>query len=488
MAWRTGAPRSGDSSALPSDGESSTATDTSPRTATQIAAAVRAGRLTPEQAVTRALSRIQARDGNLGAFVSVREADALERARALSTHPRLRDLPLAGVPVAIKDNVGVAGEVLTIGSAATSPVAQGSDHPAVARLVAAGAVVVGTTAVPELCVWGATDRPGSVTRNPWNTARTAGGSSGGSASAVASGQVPIALGNDGLGSIRIPSADCGLVGIKPGPGVVPGLLEAADSPTTDPHGWYGMSENGPIATTVADAALMLSVLAGDASYATVHDPAALTILSAHNFPTALGRPDPYFDASQTECESLFGNAGHRIARMPLAYPTNPLPLLYRWVGGVAGDVDSLTADGGAPDLLQRRTKVHARLGKLVIDRNLVRDSQIDDIRSRIERCMDLASAQVIMTPTLARPPIRARQWSRRGWLANVIANVSYAPYPGLFNLLRWPAISIPTGVHPVSGTPVAVQLAARPGSELLLLGLAAQIERQRPWQRVASGY
>ncbi|NEA47982.1 amidase family protein, partial [Streptomyces sp. SID10815] len=115
-------------------------------------------------------------------------------------------------------------------------------------------VVVGLTNVPELCVFGTTEGVFGAARNPWDRTRTAGGSSGGSAAAVAAGMTPVALGNDGMGSLRIPAANCGLVAVKPGYGVVPAGIGEGD--------WFGMSENGPLATTVEDARLTLSVLAG----------------------------------------------------------------------------------------------------------------------------------------------------------------------------------------------------------------------------------
>src|SRR5699024_10562525 len=174
----------------------------------------------------------------------------------------LAELPLAGVPVAIKDVLAVEGESVRFGSAATPQAPSTADDELVARLRRAGAVVVGITAVPELCIFPTTDSTFGITRNPWDRSRTPGGSSGGSGAAVASGMVPIAHGTDGLGSIRIPSANCGLVGIKPGRALLPAEDGAAS--------WFGMSESGPLATTVADAALMLSVLADDPALA---DPA-----------------------------------------------------------------------------------------------------------------------------------------------------------------------------------------------------------------------
>jgi amidase len=229
--------------------------------ATELAADVRAGRRSPRQLVEAVLSRIEAIDGELGAFQVVRRDAALAEADAVAARSDLSTLPLAGVPVAVKDNVPVTGEPMRDGSAGSDPTPQTRDHEVVRRLRAAGAVVVGLTAVPELCVFGATDSVFGVTRNPWSLSRTPGGSSGGSAAAVASAMVPVAHGNDGMGSIRIPAACTGLVGIKPGLGTVPAQLGNGS--------WFDMAENGPLATTVADCALVLSVLADRPEFATV---------------------------------------------------------------------------------------------------------------------------------------------------------------------------------------------------------------------------
>src|SRR4051794_4071347 len=223
--------------------------------ATEIAARVRAGELTAVDVVRAHLRHLVEGDPRLGAFRVVRTRAALAEAAAVDASPRRAQLPLAGVPVAIKDNIAVAGEVATDGSAAHHPAPATADHPVVARLREAGAVVVGITRVPELCLYPATDGPGTVTRNPWDTARSPAGSSGGSAAAVAAGIVPLAQGNDGMGSLRLPAAACGLVTLKPGSGVVPAEI-GADS-------WSGMGENGVLATTVADLALGSAVLAGE---------------------------------------------------------------------------------------------------------------------------------------------------------------------------------------------------------------------------------
>ncbi|WP_162795695.1 amidase, partial [Nonomuraea lactucae] len=222
------------------------------KSAVEIATAVRNGEVSATSVVEEHLHAIAERDPRVGAFRLVRER-AVDEARAVQKRRDLADLPLAGVPVAVKDNLEVAGEVTRGGSAATAGAPAARDHETVARLRAAGAVVVGLTNLPELGLVAFGDSAFGTVRNPWNPARTAGGSSSGSAAAVAAGMVPIALGNDGMGSLRIPAACCGVYAIKPGTGLVP-------PPTND---WRGLSENGPLAARVADLSLALSVLAAD---------------------------------------------------------------------------------------------------------------------------------------------------------------------------------------------------------------------------------
>src|ERR1700712_3936359 len=222
--------------------------------AAELAARVRSGALSAVDVVRAHLAHRAEVEARIGAFRVVRTQAALAEAAAVDASPRRAELPLAGVPIAVKDNVAVAGEVATDGSVAHAPAPAADDDPVVARLRAAGAVVVGISRVPELCLYSATDGPGTVTRNPWDTARSSAGSSGGSAAAVAAGVVPLAHGNDGMGSLRLPAAACGLVTLKPGRNVVPGPVGA--------NSWYGMAENGVLATTVADLTAGFAVLAG----------------------------------------------------------------------------------------------------------------------------------------------------------------------------------------------------------------------------------
>jgi Asp-tRNA(Asn)/Glu-tRNA(Gln) amidotransferase A subunit family amidase len=223
------------------------------------AAAVRSGEISPVELVDAALERIARGDPALNAFTVVLAAEARAAARqAEAAVARGEQAPLLGVPVSIKDHIWMRGVPATNGSLAYRDFIPDVDCEAVARLRAAGAVIVGKTNNPEFCYRGTTDnRVFGLTRNPWNLERTPGGSSGGAGASVAAGMAPIALGTDGGGSVRIPASFCGVVGHKPTFGLVP----------KEPgfKGWKTLSVDGPITRTVRDAALVLSVLAGPAA-------------------------------------------------------------------------------------------------------------------------------------------------------------------------------------------------------------------------------
>jgi len=220
-------------------------------TAADLASQVRARRVDPVAITSATLARIAGDSRAVAAFRHVRHDEALAEAAVLAERSDLGALALAGVPVAVKEVAAIAGEYPPWESPSTTkPFAVDSDI--VERLRAAGAVLIGTTRTPQNCQFPMTDDADAIVANPWAPRYSAGGSSGGSAAAVAAGFVPLAHGTDAFGSIRIPAAMCGLVGISPGTGTV-----AAD----DAWQWSGMLRHGPIATTVSDAALLLSVLA-----------------------------------------------------------------------------------------------------------------------------------------------------------------------------------------------------------------------------------
>ncbi|MER5642535.1 amidase family protein [Kitasatospora sp. NPDC002227] len=441
------------------------------RTAVEIAAAVRRGEVTPRQVVADHLERIAAVDGQVGAFRKVLGERALREAEQLAARPDLAELPLAGVPVAVKDNLPVEGEATRHGSAATHDTPAAADHETVRRLRAAGAVVIGLTQVPELCVFGTTDSVYGTTRSPWDLSRSAGGSSGGSAAAVAAAMVPIALGNDGMGSIRIPSANCGVLGLKPGRAVVPSGLGA--------DGWFGMSENGPIATTVADARLMFEVLAGAAPAADAAGPLRIALSIRCPTPGIPVAPGCAFAVGDTG--RVLVAAGHHVSHAELPYPAwLGAASVARWLAGTAADAAGLDRARLAP-----RTRTHAALGRLVAGAGLVRPGQQDAWERRLETFF--ADHDVLVTPALARTAPAAEAWHARGWAANVYSNIRYAPFSHPWNLAGWPALVLPGGDHPTTTArmPLAVQLVGPPGSESRLLGLAADLEQRRPWLRTA---
>ncbi|TMR24249.1 amidase [Nonomuraea turkmeniaca] len=466
------------------------------RTATEIATAVRHGDVSATTVVEEHLHVISERDPEVGAFRRVRE-QAVEEAQAVQKRPDLAELPLAGVPVAVKDNLEVAGEATRGGSAGTADVPAPADHATVARLRAAGAVVVGLTNLPELGLVAFGDSAYGIVRNPWDRTRTPGGSSSGSAAAVAAGMVPIALGNDGMGSLRIPAAACGVLAVKPGADVVP-------PPADD---WNRLTENGPLATTVSDLALTLSVLAADPSLAEAWrggrrvdprppmlrsvwadddevwepqpppdspEPFDLRVAYAPQ-PLPIGLPmDKEFQAAVRAAAETLRVAGHTVVehghRLPAWLGPATIATWLSQAAMSAAEMDRRT--------VERRTRALARAGRALTRMKL------DGVRGR-ERWSAYGAdqwfgdADVLITPSLGTVPPRADRWGERGFLRNVLANVRFAPATGAWNMCGWPAITVPIATH-TSGLPIGVQLIAPPGGEPHLLGLAAQLQSAHP--------
>jgi amidase len=434
-------------------------------TAVELAQRVRAGELDPVRLTERALCGIETADRVVGAFRKVRAAEAMAEARAVAERPDLGELPLAGVPVAVKDVLEITGDYAGWGSASTPAQPSTVDNLLVARLRAAGAVIVGLTRVPELCIWPMSDAPHGIARNPWQPAYTAGGSSGGSAAAVAAGLVPVAHGTDGLGSVRLPAAMCGLVGIKPGADLLP------------ESGWYDMSVHGSLATTVADAALMLAVLAGKPELTAIGDPGTLRVAVSADLPLTHAPVPKPLRAALDHVAGLLAGAGHRVERATPRYGTEPsLGILGRWFAGPSEQADHLDRT-----LLQPRTRTHVRLGRALRAAGLIRPGTRRRWLSSAERFFE--DYDILVTPTLATLPPKAERWHERSCLANAIPSIRLAGFVGLWNLAGYPAISIPAARHP-SGLPIGVQAVTTPRGEGRLLALAAQLERLNPWPRI----
>ena len=267
--------------------------------------------------------------------------------------------------------IAVAGEYAGWGSRAGPHRPFNSDSDIVARLRGAGAVIVGLTRTPELCLWPMTDTPDAVVRNPWAPAFTTGGSSGGSAAAVAAGLVPLAHGTDALGSVRSPAAICGLVGITPGTGTVK---------ASDCSDWSGMYTHGPLAATVSDAAVLLSVLAKRPELAQISTPEILRIATSVQPPNGRGRIPEEFAAAVAGTAELLSAAGHHVTEATPHYGNIVPALLTRWLAGPGEP-----AKGVNWHELQAQTRTHLRAGSVVRRMGLVRQRAKRDWIPRAER-------------------------------------------------------------------------------------------------------
>lgn len=386
--------------------------------------------------------------------------------------------PLLGVPIAIKDDTDVEGQLTTYGSNAAGP-AVTADAEVVARLRAAGAVILGKTAVPEMMVWPFTESVSyGATRNPWDLSRTPGGSSGGSAAAVAAGLAPFALGSDGGGSIRIPATWCGLFGIKPQRDRIP------TAPMVD--GWCGLATLGPLTRTVEDAALFLDVT-GDASLprpeggflaAVARPPQRLRIaLSFKPPPTMVAHRDAEQRAAVRQAGELLRELGHQVIEREIDYPTTAafghfLPRMYR---GVYDAVRELPH----PERLDSRTRGVARIGSLVSDARLAKILAAEErISVSMNRIFD--DVDVVITPGCATGPSRVGAYRRLGGISTMAMVSARVPFQALFNATGQPAAALPWGLDR-AGLPMSIQLVGRPYDEATLLALSAEIEADRPW-------
>lgn len=432
------------------------------------------GELTAPELLEIYLDRIARLDSQLRCYrVVLADSARYEAAVAQDRLDAGDRLPLLGVPVAIKDDVDVAGEVTTYGSGGHRPAAT-SDAEVVRRLRAAGAVILGKTNVPELMMFPYTESlTFGATRNPWDLRRTPGGSSGGSAAAVAAGLAPLALGSDGGGSIRIPAIWCGVFGVKP----------QRDRVSLEPHddAWHGLSVNGPLARSVLDAALFLdatSTVPGEFAAAATRGPGKLRIALSAKSPTPLpvrvGKPQL---TAVEQAGALLRDLGHEVISADPDYPpsaimTNYLP---RYLRGISDDADSLAH----PERLEARTRNVARAGSLFSDRRMtaLRDAEAA-VTARIQSIFD--DVDVVLTPGNATGPSRIGAYQRHGAVWTLLAVAQRVPYQQVWNLTGQPAAAVPWDFDG-DGLPIAVQLVGRPHDEATLLSLAAQIEVARPW-------
>jgi amidase len=437
--------------------------------------------------VELSLARIEAQQHSLNAFRCVRSDAAIQEADDADSRLAAGErTPLLGVPIAIKDDTDLDGESTPFGCAGQFEV-KGEDAEVVRRLKAAGAVIVGKTTTPEIGQWPLTESPTfGVTRNPWSLEHTPGGSSGGSAAAVAAGLVPAALGSDGLGSVRIPAAWTHLVGIKPQRGRI--------STWPEPEPFNGLACIGPLARTVTDAALLLDAVTGNhpldphrpprpaepfAAAAERADPGgSLRIALSLKSPYApVPRPlDPRVRAAIEGAASALAGLGHLLEPADPSYGVLGVGVLPRSIAGVTEWVKRVPER----ELLDSRTlqtaRVGARLGGRLLRGARALERPMRRQISRIFRRFDL-----VLTPTTAQPPFRVGAIDGLSGWATDKTMLGACPYTWPWNVVGWPAINIPAGFTE-DGLPVGAQLLGPAGSEPLLIAVAAQLEVAERWQ------
>ena len=444
---------------------------------------VRAGEVSPSELVRLYLDRIQRLDPELNCFRKLFAEKAMLEAEQAEARIKAGDeRPLLGVPIAIKDEVDVVGEINTHGTDAFTEPAK-ADSEVVRRLREAGAIILGLTLLPELAICGFSESATyGVTRNPWDPQRSPGGSSGGSGTAVAAGLAAIGSAGDGAGSIRIPAASCGLFGLKPSRGRV------SLAPQTE--GWRGMAVEGCVSHSVLDTALWLDVVSGGSTEeeappppgrpfveAVKQSPGKLRVAYSTLAPRAAAPPTVSGEVKQAVADAaeLLRSLGHETQQRDPDWGSIGDSITARYLKGVGETVDEVPH----PERLESRTRGFGRLGKILPEplyRQVMARRPAE--QARVNAIFD--SVDVLVMPVMGGTAIPVRRWEGRGALRTVLGMSRFYPYCVPWNHLGNPAMSIPFGFGS-DGLPLAVQVIGRPGAEETLLSLAAQIEAERPW-------
>jgi len=459
------------------------------RSALELAGLIRSGALSARELVQASLDRIDALQPHINAFTHIAHESALSDAAAIGSGD---ERPFAGVPIAIKDNRAVAGMPLAMCSDLFGELVVGHDSFLVRRLREAGFVIVGKTALPEMGILPTTEsRRNGPTRNPWNLERTPGGSSGGSAAAVAAGMVPIAHGNDGGGSIRIPAACCGLAGLKPARGRVSVGPESGDS---------FLVCDGVLTRDVADSAAVLDLLAGyepgDATWApaperpfseaAADEPGRLRIGLALNLPLEGAELDPACETAARDAAALLETLGHEVSEVEP--PWSGMDLLPVFTNAFGPQISLVTLIGGqlagrepqASDVEALTWAMWEHARELDALTALAATMQLQSVARAVVASM--TGFDAVITPTLAEPPVPIGEIHGRGpdpW-ASYERSARFTPYTAILNVTGQPAISLPL-YHGEDGLPTAVQLIGSPAREDVLLGLATQLQAALPW-------
>ena len=449
--------------------------------ATELAAAIRDRRLSPVELVDAVLARIDRLNPRLRAYLTVVDEGARQAARVAEAAVMRGDRLglLHGVPVAIKDLSYTKGIRTTRGSLLYQDFVPDENHPIVARLLDAGAIVIGKTNTPEFGWKGATDnRLGPPCVNPWDTERTPGGSSGGSAVAVAAGMAPIATGSDGVCSIRTPASFCGIFGMKPQYGRI-------SSPTVG----LDVAHLGPMARTVRDAALMLTAMTGPderdrqslpasgVDYLAACDGGIAGLRVAWSADLGSMAVDPEVRAIATAAAQRFANLGCTVeeADPGFADPRHAIDVLFH----------GLLAGRYAAQLAEQRDRFDPALAEMLERYRDLGVAEIMQAQTEREQLWQqlwpfFENYDLLLTPTVACPPFGLNRFGPETIDGRLVEGWQWtaATYP--FNLTGQPAATVPCG-WTASGLPIGLQIVGRRYDEATVLRASAAFEMAYPW-------
>ena len=460
-------------------------------TVIELAAAIRAGELSPVAVTDHYLRRTAELNEQVGAFYTVtaelaaEQALAAEKAVIQAADPAELP-PLTGVPIPIKDLNMVAGVRQTLGSVTYENNVPDTDDYVVTKLKDAGVVITGKTSTPEFGLPCYTEtRIGPPARTPWDLSRSAGGSSGGAAAAVAAGLAPAAQGSDGAGSIRIPASVCGLFGIKPSRGRISGGPLAPDL--------LGYGVDGPIARTVADAALLLDVMTGNypgdmytqpplppgesfLGYAR-RPPGRLRIGRTLQNPVEGADVQPDCAAAYEEASALLASLGHEVEDIGMPLGPDIVPVFetlwyaYATLVPLAPEQESM--------LLPLTRYLRGRGLAVTAPELFFAQGYLQFVTRAALGTLNAYDA--ILTPTLAQPPRPVGYFDEVDPAENFERQKRFTPFTALYNVSGQPAVNVP--LHwTEEDLPIGVMLAGRMGEEGTLISLSAQLEEARPWK------
>jgi amidase len=470
-------------------GETVSDSDLMFRSASELAGMVRGGEVSARELAQISLERIEELNPALNAFVQVDADVALAAAEQIAAGD---ERPFAGVPIAIKNNRPVRGLRLTYGCELMAEHVAPYDHNITRRLRDAGFVIVGTTTLPEYGILPVSEaRMFGPTRNPWDLERTPGGSSGGAAAAVAAGLVPVAHGNDGGGSIRIPAACCGLVGLKPSRGRISPAPELGDS---------SLGIDGVLTRTVADTAAILDVLEGyelgDATWAPSPSepfavagaaaPGRLRIAATTLPPVPGASVDPLAAGAVADAAELLRSLGHEVEEIDPPWQDESLSGLFGAVfsshialsiaysGRVAG------REPAAEDMEPMSWAIYSMVLKLGAIPSMGAAVALQSFARKLVSF--LSPYDALLTPALAERPLELGTLDTHAPdpMSTFTRSGLFTPYTPVFNASGQPAISLPL-YEGTDGLPLAVQIVGRPAGEAQLLALSTQLEAAQPW-------